>query len=68
MRRSTCAALANSLNDIGKDHPDVLVRDGYQGGWRMQRRSAAGSICHALRSAVFQEDSAPPSRVRATRR
>ena len=49
-----CKSVANHLNDIGKDHPDLLVER--VSGWDLSDRHAAWIARHALRTLIKKGD------------
>ena len=47
-------SVANHLNDIGKDHPDLLV--GRVSGWDLDNKHTAWIVRHALRTLIKKGD------------
>ena len=47
-------SVANHLNDIGKDHPDLLVER--VSGWNLEDKSTAWIVRHALRTLIKKGD------------
>jgi 3-methyladenine DNA glycosylase AlkC len=48
-------SVANHLNDIGKDHPNLLVER--VSGWNLENRHTAWIVRHALRTLIKKGDS-----------
>jgi 3-methyladenine DNA glycosylase AlkC len=57
-------SVANHLNDIGKDHPDLLV--GRVSGWDRDDRHTAWIIRHALRTLIKKGDARALALIGAT--